>query len=304
MLCKPAPAFKNSSLNEKKRGRPADTKFINMEYSFIRENFNINSISDSILSVQVSPGGFSFVIDSQDNPDVPRYIYINETVPGTGDLRSELSLFTGFDLKEFHSIRIIVHNSIFALVPESLFDLQDMKAYLNLNHTGIQGRKAFSNKVSAAAAVSVFSVEEDLFRLLRLKFPGADFCHSSLPFCTNALNSKTDGCFLQVYSGSVEIAVVLKGKLVQYNVYEVQGENDIVYFVMNSYKSIGLNPLSHPLTVSGKLKDSSEALTVAHRYLKDIRFYKPGDYSVTGSFNAEYPAHYFLNHREILNCEL
>ncbi len=105
-----------------------------MDYSFIRENFDINSISKSILSIQVSLDGFSFVISPAENQQNPDYIYINRLDSNSGNLLSALSSFTGFDSREFYAIRIIIHVSTFTLVPDAFFDLKDMKAYLNLNH--------------------------------------------------------------------------------------------------------------------------------------------------------------------------
>jgi hypothetical protein len=275
-----------------------------MDYSFIRENFNINSISKSILSIQISLDGFSFVISPAENLANPDYIYINRLNSKSGNLINVLSSFTGFDSREFYSIRIIVHVSTFALVPETIFELKDMKAYLNLNHPHKINRKNLSNTISSAAAVSVFSIEEELYKLLKNKFPGADFCHSSLPLCTMALNMEIDVCTIQVYEKSMELAIVKNKKLVHYNIYELQGENDIIYFILNAYKSTELNQLNAPLIISGVLPKNSETLIFIKKYFKDVRFYST-DYVIlsdTGEF--QYPSHYFLNHREILNCEL
>jgi hypothetical protein len=234
----------------------------------------------------------------------PDYIYIKRINPQTENLTEALGSFTGFDLKEFYAIRIIIHESHFALVPESVFDLKDMKAYISLNHPPLSNRKALSNGISIAGAVCVFSIEESLYKLLRNKFPGADFCHSSLPLCTMALNEEIDGCFIQVYEKSMEMAIVKTQKLVHYNIYELQDENDIVYFVLNAYKSVNLNPLSHPLYIAGNLPGNSEIVRTTGKYIKEIRFYLTDYVIVPEEGEFGYPSHYFLNHREILNCEL
>jgi len=275
-----------------------------MDYSFIRENFDINSISKSILSIQVSLDGFSFVISPSENQQKPDYIYINRLDSNSGNLFYALSSFTGFDSREFYAIRIIVHISTFALVPEEFFDLKDMKAYLSLNHLPRINRKNLSNNISSAGAISVFSMEEDLHKLLKNKFPGADFCHSSLPLCTMALNKKVDACFIQVYEKSMELAIVKNQKLVHYNIYDLQGENDIVYFILNAYKSADLNMLTSPLFIAGVLPKKSETVSIAKKYIKDIRFYMSDYVILSDEGEFQYPSHYFLNHREILNCEL
>jgi hypothetical protein len=276
-----------------------------MDYSFIRENFNINSVSKSILSIQVSLDGFSFVITPSENQQRPDYIYINRTEgKNAEDLVEALSSFTGLDLKEFYSIRIIVHESAFALVPESLFDLRDMKAYLKLNHPHRIKSKALSNRITSAGAVCVFSMDQVLYELLKKKFPGADFCHTSLPFCTMALGKSVDGCFIQCYEKSIEMAVVKDQKLLLYNIFELFDNDDIVYFILNAYKSINIDPFTHPLVISGVLAKNSDTVKLAGKYIRDIRFYTP-EYVVipeTGEF--QYPSHYFINHREIQNCAL
>ena len=276
-----------------------------MDYSYISEDFDINSISISILSIQISSGGFSIVISPVDSLKSPDYIYINRPEESSPErLVASLLSFNGFDLKEFYAIRIIVHEPFFALVPENIFDLQDMKAYLNLNHPPRLKSKALSNRISAAGAVCVFSIDQTLYLLLKNKFPGADFCHSSLPFITMALNKKTDGCFVQCYEESIELAVIRNQKLVHYNIFEIQDGNDIVYFILNAYKSIKLNKLIHPLFVSGLISPDSDALKLARKYIKDFQLYSSEAVIIPEKESSQYPTHYFLNHREILNCEL
>jgi hypothetical protein len=276
-----------------------------MDYSYNREGYDISSITKSILSIQISPAGFSFVISPSDFTKSVDYIYIKKLEDANPEnLLASLLTFNVFDLKEFYAIRIMVHEGYFALVPESLFDLRDMKAYLSLNHPHRLKCKALSNRINATGAVCVFSMDQTLYFLLKNKFPGADFCHTSLPFCSMALNNKSDGCFVQSYENSLEIAVVMHQKLLLYNIFSIQSENDIVYFILNAYKSLSLDPYSLPLIIGGVLTKNSESVKLAEKYIKSIRFYENPDALLTINGEFEYPSHYFLNHREILSCEL
>lgn len=275
-----------------------------MDYSFIRENFDINSISKSILSIQVSPDGFSFVICPADQQQSPDYIYIFHINPQTENLEDALTSFTGFDLMEFHSIRIIFHETTFALIPETIYDPKDMMVYHNLNHPSQPNRKVLSNEITSVGAVCVFSIEDSLYTIFKKKFPVAVFCHSSLPFCTMALNKGKDGCFIHVYEKSMELAIVKEQKLVLYNIYALQDGNDIVYFILNAFKSYNLDPLIDSLYIAGILPDNSGIVTILRKYIQEIRFYITDYVIVQESGEFDYPSHYFLNHREILNCEL
>jgi hypothetical protein len=276
-----------------------------MDYSFIRENFDINSISKSILSIQVSLDGFSFVINDSNATQSPDYIYINSIEncnPET--LTQELSAFSGFDLLEFYAIRIMVHDAFFALVPETIFDLRDMKAYLNLNHPPRLKSKALSNRIKAIQAVCVFSIDHMLYDLLKKKYPGADFCHTSLPFCKMVVEKAMDGCFIQCYEKSVELAIIKDKKLAVYNIFGLNSSDDIVYFVLNAYKSSGLDTLLDPLLISGLLQEKSDVFSLLSKYIKDIQFYSAESTMISENEGFQYPAHYFINHREILHCEL
>ena len=276
-----------------------------MDYSFIREKFDINSISKSILSIQVSLDGFSFVITTAEHQQYPDYIYINRIENNDSEkLTMALSSFRGFDLKEFYAIRIIVHEAVFALVPDTFFDPKDINAYLNLNHPSIVNRKILSNRITLANAVCIFSMDQKLYDLLKKKYPEAEFCHTSLPFCTMALNKSNDACFIQCYEKSLELSIIKAQKLVLYNIFDLHDGNDIVYYVLNAYKSINLDPLIHPLFIAGILAKDAEAISIAEKYIKNIHFYTNDSVIVPGSGEFHYPLHYFLNHWEILNCEL
>lgn len=276
-----------------------------MEYSYIREDFDITLISKRILSIQISLDGFSFVINSIEENGGFDYIYIKTIDTATTEsLIDELTKFTGFDLKEFYAIRIMLLESRFALIPETFFDLQDMKTYLKFNHPPKVKTKNISNRIPATKAVCAFSVDEELYDLLRKKYPGADFYHTSLPFCSMAVSSGIDGCFVQVYQNSLEIAIVISGKLMLYNIFEYQNENDIVYFILNAYKSASISTLTNPLIIAGILPAKSDVVTIAGKYIKDISFYKMNSIILPDSDSNHYVTHYFLNHKEILICEL
>jgi hypothetical protein len=276
-----------------------------MDYSYIRENFDINSISKSILSIQVSPDGFSFVINPVESLPGPDYIFIKTfDKDASENLVTSLLSHNLFDLKEFYAIRIMIHEAFFTLVPETIFDLRDMKAYLGLSHPDRLKSKALSNRIASAGAVCVFSMEQTVYFLLKNKFPDSDFCHTSLPLCNMALHKGMDGCFIQCYQKSIEIAIVKEQKLMLYNIYPIHHENDIVYFILNTYKSIKLDTLYHPLFIGGILEEKSEAVNLLKKYIKDIRFYTDNAFFAPERVESKYPSHYFLNHREILNCEL
>jgi len=276
-----------------------------MDFSFIREDFDINSIAKSMLSIQINPDGFSFVICPVNSIQNPDYIYI-KTIdnPETENLKDALLSFNGFDLKEFYSIRIMFPESTFALVPESIFDLQDMKAYLKLTHPPQAHKKPLSHMVAGVGAICVFSIDESLFKLLRKKFPGSDFCHTFLPLCTYALSTRQDGCFIQIYKNMMELLMIKDQKLLLYNIFELQNENDIAYFTLNAYKTSQMDLISNPLCIAGFLTENSEAINISGRYIKNIRYYSADDINKAQFGSLNYPLNYFLNHREILNCEL
>jgi len=276
-----------------------------MGYSFVSDNFDINSISNSILSIQVSLDGFSFLVSPFNKPHNPEYINVTKIERGnSGHLLKALYSFTDLDLKEFYAIRIIVHERTFALVPEPIFDLRDMKAYLQLNHLQNIKSKAISNRISLAGAISVFSMNLALYELLRKKYRDADFCHTSLPFCNMALERSGDGCFIQIYGNSMELAVVKDRKLQLYNIFDIHDENDMVYFVLNAYKSCGLDTLVNPLLISGMTSENAYFKELAGKYIKEISFYKPAYGKLPENWDKQVPSHFYLNHREILNCAL
>ena len=102
----------------------------------------------------------------------------------------------------------------------------------------------------------------------------------------------------------MELAIVKDQKLALYNIFELQDENDIIYFVLNAYKLTGLDPVTHSLFISGLLPKTSDAVNIVGKYIKNIRFYTTDYTIIPGEGESTIPSHYFLNHREILNCEL
>ena len=276
-----------------------------MDYSFTKEKFNIDSISKSILSIQLSLDGFSLFVTSEKGFQSPDYISFQKSSERTFEsLAKSLSQFTVFDLREFYAIRIMVHERYFALVPEEIFDLKDMKSYLSVSHPPRHSSKALSNRISRIDANCVFSLNLDLYDRLKDKFPGADFCHTSLPFCTMSADQGIDGCFVHLYEKSMELSVVKNQKLVIYNVFEFQSANDILYYVINAYKTAKLDVISHPMLISGIPALKSEIVKLAGKYIKTILSNEPEALFSDAVKNSGLGTSYFINHLEILNCEL
>lgn len=272
-----------------------------MNYSFVREDFDKNSISGSILSIQVLPDGFSFVISPADKKFSPGYILVST---GNDAIAGGMGNFNEFDNKEFHSIRVIICENNFTLVPEYLFDLKDMKSYLRLNHPVRKNRKYLSNLIRPLQVVTVFSMDEGVYRLVKNKFPGADFCHTSLPLFTYAANTERDCCIIQVYEKSMELVIIKQKNLRFYNMFLISSDNDIVYHTLNTYRSQFLDQLSFPLLISGSISPESDAGRLLPRYIRYTDYYDAGNYNLAETGNGSCPPHYFLNHREILECEL
>ena len=114
------------------------------------------------ITIQCSLDGFCFVIhDIEENKIIDIELYqTSETGDETLIMETlEKTVFKkGLYEKPVHSVRYIVGNRLNTLIPEELFDEEQMESYFRFNHDLPQGYSLLSEKLPLLNSVNVFAL--------------------------------------------------------------------------------------------------------------------------------------------------
>jgi len=133
-------------------------------------------------------------------------------------------------------------------------------------------------------AVAVFSVQKDLYQVLRDRFQQVNFqplmsavWHHMYQKSFTGQNQKLYGYF---HDKKIEVFAFGQNRLKFQNVYNVGTTEDTVYFLLSAWKQLGLDAQSDELHLAGQMADKEELKELLQKFLKRVFVSNP-----TGEFN-------------------
>jgi hypothetical protein len=272
------------------------------------ETLDINSTENYDLSVQVSPDGFSFcVLDTIRNkyvlfrpfePEENKY-YNAETVK---DIISNDDFLT----KKFKKTKIVIPSSKFTLVPSALFDPGKKVEYFLFNHLKEENEIIFSNKIDGPDTFLIFSTLKPFVDILDNFFPGVQLVNHIKPLLRHiSYTRKTvSGHYIHVHveRDFFNLIVFSNNSLLLCNTFSYRNISDILYYVLNVFKSLNINQEEkiYFSGLTGKYDDLTSNFSI---YIRHILFAVPsGNFTFSYVFN-DLEVHRYLNLLTLVNCE-
>jgi hypothetical protein len=100
--------------------------------------------------------------------------------------------------------------------------------------------------------------------------------HLAVPLLRTGLKyaaaQETDSVYMQVWKDYFDLIVIREKKLALYNTYRYKSGNDIVYFVLNAYKQLILDPKTCPLMISGWIEKNDNAVVKLNKFIRNMYF--------------------------------
>jgi len=272
------------------------------------ETLDINSTVNYQLSIQLSPEGLLFcILDAIRN----KFILLRSTEPDdnkifTPDIISEIISKDDFLARQYKKVSIVMPSPRFTLVPAPLFDQAKKEEYFTFNHTLNENHIVLSNKIPDPDAYIVFSVEKQLFELCGHLYPDIYPFHHTKPLLDQVShNSKsTNGKHVHIH---VEKAffnlLIFQNSILKFsNSFSYRNTSDILYFVLNVFKSLEISQ-EETICFSGLTEKYDDLSSKFASYIRNIKFTGPeGNFTFSYVFN-DIELHRYLNLFSAVNCE-
>lgn len=257
--------------------------------SEIYKNSETNESGLLNLSVFAGSRFFSYAIFNEDRSAVLQIgsqEISKENFPGKNTTQAIEFLISDFRLagRKYKHADIAVMNNDFSLMPEAFASKELAKDMIGFSSGLTQIRTTDTivfNELNFA-----FTIDAELLNLFERNFKQAVIRHSGavsvlLMFGNHSL--KNCDLFLNFHTGSFEITAKKDQKLLFYNIFSFESNEDILYYLLFMMEQYQLSPLTVKLRLAGAVNTDSDLVKAIKRYIRNVDF-AVSDKSFSSSF--------------------
>lgn len=282
------------------------------DIALIDETLDLNLTSTYHLSIQISLDGFSFsILDTIRN----KYIVLKHInlkgILHPFSLSEELTKYLDEDEllnADFKSVKCIYLSQKSTLVPSPLFKDENLSLYFQFNHQVDKSESLHHYKLKNSDTNIIYAIPECIEQSLKSKYSNIKFYHQGCPLIEDILlnhKNKENTCkvFVNVSQEFFDIATIKGSSLILFNSFHYKNEKDLIYFILNIYEQLKLNPETTEIILSGDINKNNSNYNMVKRFIRHIKFEKLNNsYGYSYTFN-DIPSHSFVNLLNLSKCE-
>jgi len=281
------------------------------DLSLLDETLDINITKSYHLSIQIDLNGFSFcLLDTIRNKYVALKHYSFDRLSEDPEKNIRIIFEQDEFLKqEFKGSKMIFTTKQSTLVPEPLFNKDNVRDYFSFNHSPDNSQyEIFSNRLKHAEAYVVFAVPAHVPSIVQEYLPSMKLFHQSVPLIENIFLNRRNRkdqviVYMNISEKLFDIVVIDDKKLNLHNCFSFQDENDLLYFTLYVFEQQKLDPGDTEIILSGRITKTMKQYEVLKKYIRNIRFHTLNtQFTYSYTFN-EIPSHTYLNLLNLYPCE-
>lgn len=198
---------------------------------------------------------------------------------------------------KYKTVNIAILNSAFTLMPAAYALVEETKSVLGLTNGNDQAPvNSFIHRFDELNFC--YSVPQDVLSVLEKTFKNATVRHAgaiTIDLLFSNASLKNAHLLLNFNEGVFELAAKDNNKLVYYNLFNYETNEDVLYYLLFMMEQYSLNPITCKLAIAGQMPADSELLKAIRKYVKNVEF-AVNDKSFSASFGGlKLPDHYFFS---------
>lgn len=229
--------------------------------------------------MRITPQTMSFSavnLSSESGLDYTPYI-VRSGVSLSANLRTALQELPMLADKE-QSMRVFISSECL-IVPAQEFEEDKMELLLTHSFPHLRSFVAKYNVLPDLNAVAVFAVNKDLNTVLQDHFAKVSFITLMSPVWRQMYQRSFTGQRRKLYAyfheDKMEIAAFRQNRFSFCNSYNVTHVQDMVYYLLFTWKTLGLDANEDELHIAGNIKLRDELDAELRRYLSNVYFINP-----------------------------
>jgi hypothetical protein len=199
---------------------------------------------------------------------------------------------------KYKAVSCLIVNNLSTIIPTPLFEDSKKEMYLKFN-TALAGNEYIAvDNIKNLDAKNVFALPQDLKNKLSSLFSNSTYHHFSSVLIESILaqnkNQTTKKLFVHVQPSHFEAILVEGKKLLFYNSFNYQTNEDFIYYLLFVFEQLQLNPEMIEAVLLGEVEKNSEMVTIAQKYIRNVKF---GERSESADYSYQLqtlPKHFYF----------
>ena len=178
-------------------------------------------------------------------------------------------------------VKLIYYNKTSTLVPSTLFDHKNSLNYLKYNTSINIDDIAANDLVLNHEINNVYIPNTEINNFIFEKFRTFDFFHYSsliIEKISNELAEKfSEKVFVNINDGFIDVLFFKDKKLMFYNSYDYNSDEDILFYLLFCFSELKLNPDEIHTVFSGSIDLDSKLYELIYTYVRNVELIDPID---------------------------
>jgi hypothetical protein len=277
-------------------------------FELFDESLDINSTGNYELSVQAGQDELSYcILDSIRG----KYIMLRSYTPESSrsflpDQLDELMQRDDFLQRKYRQTHLVLTTAKSTLVPAALYDPARREEYFTFNHQVSEESIILTNHISQPESFLLFAVNRQIHEIVSSRFPGMFPQHHLKPLFHQIHLGENIHNQIYIHAhvepGFFNLILFSNGKLELCNSFNYRNISDIIYYILNLYKSqnIGNDATIFLSGNTGRFDELTSNLSIYLRQVKFTELSLPGTFSYV--FN-DTEMHRYINLFSSAHCE-
>jgi len=247
-------------------------------FSIKDDSFSNGILSNHQLSVRISGGTLeNAVFDVTRNMIVAYETWALNNNEDFSNFKDSFDKITNDSFVlgwEFKKVMVIIDTKIYTLIPDKLFVADEARQYLELNHSSTTNETICVDNIEIISSKNIYQVPCGVEKVCRQTFPNFSFCNTCSILIGSFLkiNPPQETVMVNFSGKRIDILVSGNGMLKFCNSFTFTTAQDIIYYILNVYKKLGLDTSSTPVMLAGEITTESAAYEIIYRYIRNIYF--------------------------------
>lgn len=239
---------------------------------YIDNNYYPELSDQSILSIRYATDGFSYCIhDANDQLVAMQYIHHFSDTPDSllGAIREFFTTENWLSLK-YRKVYICGCDRKKFLIPEKFFQEKSLPFLGNIVLESDSIAVVYTPHIVSEDTRLVSCIDEQLFRFFQDHFPECIIINNSFPFIYSALKTEQQDniFFADIQKSYIDLLILSEKNIRFFNAFQYQTETDIVYFLLNTLKTLSIHTDKIAVHLSGTYERSFRITELLSRYIK------------------------------------
>jgi hypothetical protein len=229
-----------------------------------------SNIPSNSLSIRFSSDGFSLYIFDDNKQLISSKTIEFEMLKQTEDDLLNI-LDNTLELKlSFKSIQLIYETNQYSFIPDKLFDKENIRYFLHLQHPDSQKTEHFAyNQILAWDIYIAFAVPNNLYQVLLKILPDIELEHHIYTFVNEKIPiQKLSAVFVIDRNDTIDIIALEKGIFQLVNSYKYTSTETALYFILKVYEQLKLD-VNQCVTFLNTNKSNSSLELLIKTYIKN-----------------------------------